>query len=42
MNYTANSLTHNRELGIILHDTADCSLLERQFAADFAGGTSQS
>jgi phosphatidylserine/phosphatidylglycerophosphate/cardiolipin synthase-like enzyme len=42
MNYTANSLTRNRELGIILHDKGDCSLLERQFAADFAGGTSQS
>ena len=42
MNYTANSLTRNRELGIVLHDTADCSLIERQFAADFAGGTAQS
>ena len=42
MNYTANSLTRNRELGIILHDSADCSLLERQFSADFSGGTSQS
>ena len=39
MNYTANSLAHNRELGIVLHDTADCSLLERQFSADFSGGT---
>jgi phosphatidylserine/phosphatidylglycerophosphate/cardiolipin synthase-like enzyme len=42
MNYTANSLTRNRELGIVLHDAADCSLVERQFAADFAGGTAQS
>ena len=39
MNYTANSLTRNRELGIVLHDSADCSLLERQFSADFSGGT---
>jgi phosphatidylserine/phosphatidylglycerophosphate/cardiolipin synthase-like enzyme len=38
MNYTANSLTRNRELGIVLHDAADCSLIERQFSADFAGG----
>ena len=42
MNYTANSLTRNRELGIVLHDAADCSLLDRQFSADFAGGTAQS
>jgi phosphatidylserine/phosphatidylglycerophosphate/cardiolipin synthase-like enzyme len=42
MNYTANSLTRNRELGIVLRDTADCSLIERQFSADFAGGKSQS
>jgi phosphatidylserine/phosphatidylglycerophosphate/cardiolipin synthase-like enzyme len=42
MNYTANSLTRNRELGIVLHDSADVSLIERQFAADFTGGTAQS
>ena len=42
MNYTVNSMTRNRELGIVLHDAADCSLVERQFAADFAGGTAQS
>ncbi|HWG26142.1 phospholipase D-like domain-containing protein [Actinospica sp.] len=42
MNYTANSLTRNRELGIVLHDAPDCGLIERQFAADFAGGTPQS
>ena len=42
MNYTANSLTRNRELGIILHDSADCSLIEHQFAADFAGGAAAS
>jgi phosphatidylserine/phosphatidylglycerophosphate/cardiolipin synthase-like enzyme len=42
MNYTANSLTRNRELGIVLHGAADCSLIERQFAADFAGGSAQS
>ena len=42
MNYTANSLTRNRELGIILHDAADCGLLERQFSADYAGGTNAS
>jgi phosphatidylserine/phosphatidylglycerophosphate/cardiolipin synthase-like enzyme len=41
MNYTANSLGSNRELGIILHDGADCTLIERQFAADFAGGSAQ-
>jgi hypothetical protein len=35
-------MTRNRELGIVLHDTADCNLVERQFAADFAGGTAQS
>jgi hypothetical protein len=29
-------------LGIVLHDTADCSLLERQFSADFAAGAPQS
>lgn len=42
MNLTANSLTANRELGIILRDGPDCSLIERQFAADFAGGARQS
>jgi phosphatidylserine/phosphatidylglycerophosphate/cardiolipin synthase-like enzyme len=42
MNYTANSLTANRELGIVLRNAADCSQLERQFSADFAGGTQQS
>ena len=41
MNYTSNSLSRNRELGIVLRDAADCGLIERQFAADFAGGTSQ-
>ena len=41
MNYTTNSLTRNRELGIVLHDSADCGLVERQFAADFAGGAAQ-
>jgi phosphatidylserine/phosphatidylglycerophosphate/cardiolipin synthase-like enzyme len=42
MNYTANSLTRNRELGIVLRDTADCTLLEHQFSADFSGGAPQS
>lgn len=42
MNYTANSLDRNRELGIVLHDAPDCGLIENQFAADFAGGTRQS
>jgi phosphatidylserine/phosphatidylglycerophosphate/cardiolipin synthase-like enzyme len=42
MNYTANSLDRNRELGIVLHDAPDCGLIEHQFAADFAGGTQQS
>lgn len=42
MNYTANSLTANCELGIILHDGPDCALLERRFAADLVGGSRQS
>ena len=42
MNLTAGSLDQNRELGIILHDGTDCSLIESQFSADFAGGAVQS
>jgi phosphatidylserine/phosphatidylglycerophosphate/cardiolipin synthase-like enzyme len=42
MNYTSASLGRNRELGIVLHDSADVGLIERQFSADFAGGTPQS
>jgi phosphatidylserine/phosphatidylglycerophosphate/cardiolipin synthase-like enzyme len=42
MNYTAGSLENNRELGTILHDGSDCSLIETQFSSDFSGGTPQS
>jgi phosphatidylserine/phosphatidylglycerophosphate/cardiolipin synthase-like enzyme len=41
MNWTSNSLGSNRELGIILNDSAAESVVEKQFAADFAGGTAQ-
>jgi phosphatidylserine/phosphatidylglycerophosphate/cardiolipin synthase-like enzyme len=41
MNYTSVSLGRNRELGVILHDGAGVGLFEKQFAADFAGGTPQ-
>ncbi|WP_035796764.1 phospholipase D-like domain-containing protein [Kitasatospora mediocidica] len=39
MNVTTNSLTSNRELGIILTDSAVASVIETAFAGDFAGGT---
>jgi phosphatidylserine/phosphatidylglycerophosphate/cardiolipin synthase-like enzyme len=42
MNYTITSLTSNRELGIVLTNSAACALMARQFDADFAGGTPQS
>ncbi|HEX4791740.1 MAG TPA: phospholipase D-like domain-containing protein [Actinospica sp.] len=42
MNYTSTSLGRNRELGLVLHDAADVSLVEKQFAADFTGGAQQS
>jgi phosphatidylserine/phosphatidylglycerophosphate/cardiolipin synthase-like enzyme len=41
MNWTSNSLEDNRELGIILSDTAAETVVENQFDADFAGGTSE-
>jgi phosphatidylserine/phosphatidylglycerophosphate/cardiolipin synthase-like enzyme len=41
MNWTSNSLGDNRELGIILNDTAAEKVVETQFDADFAGGTSE-
>jgi phosphatidylserine/phosphatidylglycerophosphate/cardiolipin synthase-like enzyme len=41
MNWTSNSLGDNRELGIILHDTAAETVIETQFDADFAGGTAE-
>jgi phosphatidylserine/phosphatidylglycerophosphate/cardiolipin synthase-like enzyme len=41
MNWTSNSLTNNRELGIILKDTAAETVVENQFNSDFAGGTAQ-
>ena len=41
MNWTSNSLGDNRELGIILSDTAAETVVENQFDADFAGGTAE-
>jgi phosphatidylserine/phosphatidylglycerophosphate/cardiolipin synthase-like enzyme len=41
MNWTSNSLGNNRELGIVLADTAAEKVVETQFAADYAGGTVQ-
>ncbi|HTJ70740.1 MAG TPA: phospholipase D-like domain-containing protein [Actinospica sp.] len=41
MNWTSNSLGDNRELGIILNDTAAETVVEDQFNSDFAGGTAQ-
>ncbi len=42
MNYTTNSLTRNRELGIVITNPAACTLMSRQFNADFAAATPQS
>ncbi len=42
MNYSTTSLTGNRELGVVLTNSAACALMSRQFDADFAGGTPQS
>ena len=39
MNITSNSLGSNRELGIILTDTAVESVIENAFAGDYTGGT---
>ena len=40
MNDTSNSLTANRELGIILNDTGVESVVETAFNSDYAGGAS--
>jgi phosphatidylserine/phosphatidylglycerophosphate/cardiolipin synthase-like enzyme len=40
MNMTSNSLTENRELGIILNDTGVESVVETAFNSDYSGGTS--
>jgi phosphatidylserine/phosphatidylglycerophosphate/cardiolipin synthase-like enzyme len=39
MNVTSNSLSSNRELGIILTDTSVESVIEKALASDYAGGT---
>jgi phosphatidylserine/phosphatidylglycerophosphate/cardiolipin synthase-like enzyme len=39
MNDTTNSLTNNRELGIILSDTSVADVVENAFGSDFSGGT---
>ncbi len=39
MNITTNSLSNNRELGIILTDTGVASVIETAFNSDFNGGT---
>ncbi len=39
MNVTTNSLTENRELGIILSDTGVASVIESSFNSDYSGGT---
>jgi phosphatidylserine/phosphatidylglycerophosphate/cardiolipin synthase-like enzyme len=39
MNMTSNSLGSNRELGIILTDTAVESVIESAFSSDYTGGT---
>jgi len=39
MNWTDNSLNDNRELGIILNDSAAETVVENQFSSDYAGGT---
>lgn len=41
MNWTANSLNDNRELGIILTDSGVLDTIETQLNADFEGGTAQ-
>ncbi len=41
MNWTSNSLSNNRELGIILNDTGVESTIETQFNSDYSGGTAQ-
>ncbi|WP_034269622.1 phospholipase D-like domain-containing protein [Actinospica robiniae] len=41
MNWTSNSLSDNRELGILVKDTGVEGVIETQFDADYAGGTLQ-
>jgi phosphatidylserine/phosphatidylglycerophosphate/cardiolipin synthase-like enzyme len=41
MNYTTNSLTRNRELGIVVTNPDACALMAHQFATDFAGAAPQ-
>ncbi|MEY9855431.1 phosphatidylserine/phosphatidylglycerophosphate/cardiolipin synthase-like enzyme [Catenulispora sp. GAS73] len=41
MNWTSNSLSNNRELGIILTDTGVENTIENQFSSDYSGGTAQ-
>ena len=38
-NFSANSLNDNRELGLIINDSAVISGVESAFNSDFAGGT---
>ena len=38
-NFSANSLNDNRELGLIINDSAVISGVESAFSSDFAGGT---
>jgi len=40
MNFSSNSLDNNRELGIILNDTAVEKVIETAFDSDYSGGTS--
>jgi phosphatidylserine/phosphatidylglycerophosphate/cardiolipin synthase-like enzyme len=40
-NFSSNSLNHNRELGLIVSDSAVISGVESAFNSDFAGGTAQ-
>jgi len=37
-NFSSTSLNHNRELGLIISNSAILSAIARSFAADFAGG----
>ncbi len=40
-NMSANSLSHNRELGVIFGDAAEIAKVETAFNTDFAAGTAQ-
>jgi phosphatidylserine/phosphatidylglycerophosphate/cardiolipin synthase-like enzyme len=41
MNFSANSVGSNRELGIILTDQGVADTVENQFNSDFSNGTPQ-